>query len=154
MLAALKIIPSIFTPAHSMPPVLVRPLYDGTVSAGHSGFASPAQGYEQKQLDLNQHLVTNPPATYYFKVKGSSMVKAGIHDGDMAVVDASLTAKSSDIVVASVDGEWMVKRLYKRGSVVKLLSDSDDPIHKPVLFKEGQELEVFGVVTYVVHKPV
>lgn len=154
MQLALKDIPSAFTPAHLMPPVLARPLYDGTVSAGHSGFASPAQGYEQKQLDLNQHLVTNPPATYYFKVNGHSMVKAGIHDGDMAVVDASLKPKSSDIVVASVDGEWMVKRLYKRGNVVKLLSESDDPIHRPVLFKEGQELEVFGVVTYVIHKPV
>lgn len=138
---------------HPMPTVLERPLYSGTVSCGHTGFASPAQGYEQKFLDLNQHLVTNPPATFYFRVKGNSMVKAGIHDGDMVIVDRAITPKSSSIVVADVEGEWIVKRLYRRGSVVKLLSESDDPAHKPVTFTEGQELVVFGVVTYVIHKP-
>jgi len=81
------------------------------------------------------------------------MVKTGIHDGDMVVVDRSITPKSSSIIVAAVDGEWMVKRLYKRGNVVKLMSDSDDPSHKPVVFAEWQELQVFGVVTYVIHKP-
>lgn len=81
------------------------------------------------------------------------MVKAGIHDGDMVIVDRAITPKSSSIVVADVEGEWMVKRLYRRGSVVKLLSESDDPSHKPVTFSEGQELVVFGVVTYVIHKP-
>lgn len=154
MQLALKDTHSVFTQADPMPPVLARPLYDGSVSCGHSGFASPAQGYEQKTLDLNQHLVTNPPATYYFKVRGNSMVNAGIHDGDMVIVDSAVRPKSSSIVVAAVDGEWMVKRLYRRGNVVKLLSESDDPSHKPVTFSEGQELQVFGVVTYVIHKPV
>lgn len=136
-----------------MPTPMLRPIYSESVSCGHTGFASPAQGYEQKFLDLNQHLVTNPPATFYFKVKGHSMVKAGIHDGDMVIVDRSQTPKSSSIIVAAVDGEWMVKRLYKRGNLIKLLSDSDDPAHKPVTFSEGQELAIFGVVTYVIHKP-
>lgn len=143
-----------FLKAHPLPSLMPRPIYSESVSCGHSGFASPAQGYEQKTLDLNQHLVTNPPATYYFKVKGNSMVNAGIHDGDMVIVDSAIRPKSSSIVVAAVDGEWMVKRLYKRGNVVKLLSESDDPSHKPVTFSEGQELQVFGVVTYVIHKPV
>lgn len=151
---SLKSIPLSLVPTNSLPSALARPLYEGIVSCGHSGFASPAQGYEQKTLDLNQHLVTNPPATYYFKVKGNSMVNAGIHDGDMVIVDSAVRPKSSSIVVAAVDGEWMVKRLYKRGNVVKLLSESDDPSHKPVTFSEGQELQVFGVVTYVIHKPV
>lgn len=139
--------------AHPMPSLLERPVYSENVSCGHSGFASPAQGYEQKLLDLNQHLVTNPPATFYFQVKGNSMVKAGIYDGSMVVVDRSITPKSSSIVVAAVEGEWMVKRLYKRGAVVKLLSDSDDPVHKPIVFTGEQELSVFGVVTFVIHKP-
>jgi DNA polymerase V len=142
-----------FLKAHPLPPSMPRPIYSESVSCGHTGFASPAQGYEQKTLDLNQHLVTNPPSTFYFRVKGNSMVKAGIHDGDMVIVDRSQTPKSSSIIVAAVDGEWMVKRLYKRGTVVKLLSDSDDPSHKPVTFSEGQELVIFGVVTYVIHKP-
>jgi len=138
--------------AHPMPPVLTRPVYSGKVSCGHSGFASPAQDYEQKVIDLNQQLVSNPPATFYFRVKGNSMEGAGIHDGDMVIVDRSVKAKTSSIVVADVDGEWMVKRLYKRGSVVRLLSEHPD--HKPINFAEGQELVVFGVVTYVIHKPV
>jgi DNA polymerase V len=142
-----------FLKAHPVPSLLERPVYSESVSCGHSGFASPAQGYEQKLLDLNQHLVTNPPATFYFQVKGNSMVKAGIYDGSMVVVDRSITPKSSSIVVAAVEGEWMVKRLYKRGAVVKLLSDSDDPLHKPIVFTEEQELSVFGVVTFVIHKP-
>lgn len=142
-----------FLKAHPLPPSLPRPIYSESVSCGHTGFASPAQGYEQKTLDLNQHLVTNPPSTFYFRVKGNSMVKAGIYDGDMVIVDRAISPKSSSIVVAAVEGEWMVKRLYKRGAVVKLLSDSDDPSHNPVVFSEGQELQVFGVVTYVIHKP-
>lgn len=142
-----------FLKAHPLPSLMPRPIYSESVSCGHTGFASPAQGYEQKLLDLNQHLVTNPPSTFYFRVKGNSMVKAGIHDGDMVIVDRAITPKSSSIVVADVEGEWMVKRLYRRGSVVKLLSESDDPAHKPVTFSEGQELVVFGVVTYVIHKP-
>jgi DNA polymerase V len=154
MQLALKVIPSAFTPAHPMPPELLRPLFNGTVSAGHSGFASPADAYLQPKLDLNQRFVTNTPATYYFTVKGNSMNKARVYDGDLAIVDASVTPKSSDIVVAEVEGEWMVKRLYKRGSVIKLLPDSDDPSHKPVVFSDGQELRVFGVVKYVIAKPV
>ena len=140
--------------AHQMPPLQEHPVYSEKVCCGHSGFASPAQGYEQKLLDLNQHLVTNPPATYFFMVKGNSMNKARVFDDAMVIVDSSKIPKSSDIVVAAVEGEWMVKRLYRWGGVVKLLPDSDDPSHKPIVFSEGQELRVFGVVTYVVNKPI
>lgn len=139
--------------AHPMPPLQEHPIYSEKVSCGHSGFASPAQGYEQKLLDLNQYLVKNPPATYFFMVKGNSMNRARVFDEAMVIVDSAKTPRSSDVVVAAVEGEWMVKRLYKWGGVVKLLPDSDDPSHKPVTFSEGQELRVFGVVTYVVNKP-
>lgn len=139
--------------AHPMPPLQEHPVYSEKVSCGHSGFASPAQGYEQKLLDLNKHLITNPPATYFFMVTGNSMNRARVFDETMVIVDCSKTPRSSDIVVAAVDGEWMVKRLYKWGGVVKLLPDSDDPSYKPVVFSEGQELRIFGVVTYVIAKP-
>lgn len=82
------------------------------------------------------------------------MNKARVFDDAMVIVDSSKIPKSSDIVVAAVEGEWMVKRLYRWGGVVKLLPDSDDPSHKPIVFSEGQELRVFGVVTYVVNKPI
>lgn len=133
------------------PPALARPMYSGKVSAGQSRFPSPAQDYEQKFLDLNERYISNPPATFFFEVKGNSMEGAGIFEGDTVIVDRAVKPKSTSIVIAAVDGEWMVKRLYKRGNVVKLLSEHPD--HAPITFSEGQELTIFGVVTYVIHQP-
>ena len=133
------------------PPALARPVYSGKVSAGQSRFPSPAQDYEQKFLDLNDRYITNPPATFFFQVKGDSMIGAGIYDGSTVIVDRAIKPKSSSIIIADVDGEWMVKRLYKRGNVVKLLSEN--PEHAPIVLAEGQELVIFGVVTYVIHQP-
>ncbi len=79
------------------------------------------------------------------------MMGAGIFEGDTLIVNRALKPKSSSIVIAEVDGEWMVKRLYKRGNTVKLLSEN--PLYAPIEFSEGQELVVFGVVTYVIHQP-
>lgn len=133
------------------PPALARPIYSGKVSAGQSRFPSPAQDYEQKFLDLNERYINNPPATFFFEVKGNSMEGAGIFEGDTVIVDRAIKPKSSSIVIAEVDGELMVKRLYKRGNVVKLLSEH--PEHAPISFSEGQELLIFGVVTYAIHQP-
>lgn len=133
------------------PPALARPIYSGKVTAGQSRFPSPAQDYEQKFLDLNDRYITNPPATFFFQVKGDSMIEAGIYDGSTLIVDRAIEPKSSSIVIAEVDGAWMVKRLYKRGKVVKLLSDN--PAHAEITLAEGQELVIFGVVTYVIHQP-
>lgn len=135
--------------AHPQPRVLPLPIYSGRVAAGQSRFPSPAQDYELETLDLNQRFVSNPAATYFFQVKGDSMKDAGINDGATAVVNASLKPKSSNIVVAAVEGEWLIKRLYKRGNVVKLLSDN--PAYPPIEFKEGQELIIFGVVEHVIN---
>ena len=131
------------------PSHLPRPIYSAKVAAGQSRFPSPAQDYEQETLDLNKRFISNPPATYFFEVKGDSMIKAGIIDGSIAVVNASLKPKSSSIVVAAVDGEWVIKRLYKRGNVVKLLSEND--AYAPIEFEEGQELIIFGVVEYAIN---
>lgn len=132
------------------PPPLPRPIYSGKVSAGQSRFPSPAQDYEQKTLDLNDRFIANPPATFFFTVKGDSMVGAGIFDGATLIVDRALKPKSSSIVIADVDGEWMVKRLYKRAGVIKLLSEN--PNNAPIVLEEGQELVIFGVVTYVINE--
>lgn len=135
--------------AHPNPVCLPRPLYSGSIAAGQSRFPSPAQDYELESLDLNKRFVSNPAATYFFEVKGDSMIGAGILDGATAIVDASKTAKTSDIVVAAVDGEWLIKRYYKRGKVVKLLSEN--PAYPPIEFKEGQEMIIFGVVGHVIN---
>jgi DNA polymerase V len=139
-----------FPQALPNPRPLPRPIYSGKISAGQSRFPSPAQDYEQKTLDLNDRFIANPPATFFFTVKGDSMIGAGIFDGATLIVDRSLRPKSSNIVIADVDGEWMVKRLYKRSGVIKLLSDN--PLNEPIVLKEGQELVIFGVVTYVINE--
>lgn len=142
--------PSRFTKASLNPFEVELPVYSGRVSAGQSRFPSPAQDYELETLDLNKKFITNPPATYLFRVSGDSMKDAGILDGATAIVNAAIEAKSSNIVVAAVDGEWVVKRLYKRGKVIKLLSENE--AYPPIVFAEGQELIIFGVVTHVINE--
>ncbi|MFA6178249.1 MAG: translesion error-prone DNA polymerase V autoproteolytic subunit [Candidatus Methylopumilus sp.] len=139
-----------YNPAPLSPSVVPRPIYSGKVCAGQSRFPSPAQDYEQKSLDLNQRFVTNPPATFFFEVTGDSMIGAGIFPGATLIVNRSVKAKSSSIVIVDVDGEWMVKRLYKRGNTVRLLSENS--AYAPIEFKEGQELLIFGVVAYAINK--
>lgn len=136
--------------ATANPRPMPRPIYSGKILAGQSRFPSPAQDYEQKTLDLNDRFIANPPATFFFTVKGDSMIGAGIFDGATLIVDRSLRPKSSNIVIADVDGEWMVKRLYKRSGVIKLLSEN--PLNDPIVLEEGQELVIFGVVTYVINE--
>lgn len=132
---------------------LARPIYSGRVSAGQSRFPSPAQDYEQEELDLNKHMVTNPPATFFYRVGNSydSMVDVGILPDALLVVDRSITAKSSHIVLAEVDKELVVKRLYKWKGVIELRSENKEKNYPPITFKDGDELIVFGVVTFNVN---
>lgn len=123
------------------------PVANSTVPAG---FPSPAAGYEETDLDINDILVSNPKATFYVRVKGNSMVDANIKDGDILVVDRSVEASHGKIIIAVVDNEFTVKILYNRGGVTKLVpANSEFP---EILLKEGQELNVWGVVVYTIHK--
>ena len=133
----------------SPPPLRLRQAIK--VRAGQSHFPSPAQDYEQRDLDLHEAFIKNPPATFIFKVSGDSMVGAGIFPGSTLLVDRSITPRSGQVVIVDIDGEWMVKRLQRRGGWVRLLSEN--PAHPPIVLNEGQELTVFGVVTYVIHPP-
>jgi DNA polymerase V len=139
--------------ASVFPPSLPRPIYSGRVSAGQSRFPSPAQDYEQEELDLNKHLVTNPPATFFYRVGNSydSMIDVGILPDALLIVDRSITPKSSHIVLAEVDKELVVKRLYKWKGIVELRSENKDKNYPPITFREGEELIVFGVVTFNVN---
>jgi len=139
--------------ASVLPPSLPRPIYSGRVSAGQSRFPSPAQDYEQEELDLNKHLVTNPPATFFYRVGNSydSMIDVGILPDALLIVDRSITPKSSHIVLAEVDKELVVKRLYKWKGIVELRSENKDKNYPPITFREGEELIVFGVVTFNVN---
>ena len=136
------------------PPELYRPIYSGKVSAGQSRFPSPAQDYEQEELDLNKHLIKNPPATFLYNVGNTydSMIDVGILPSALLIVDRSINPKSSHIVVAVVNGEEVVKRLYKWRNVVELRSENKEKNYPPIVFSEGQELVIEGVVTANVNK--
>lgn len=115
-----------------------------------AGFPSPAADYAEEGLDLNRYLIQNKPATFMFTVKGDSMLGAGICDGDKVVVDKALKPKNKDIVVAVVDGEYTIKRLYQLHGQVEL--QPENPNYPPITFHEGSELQIWGVVVGVVRK--
>lgn len=115
-----------------------------------AGFPSPAADYAEDGLDLNDYLVRNKPASFMFTVKGDSMINAGIVEGDKVIVDRSVNPKSKDIVVAVVNGEYTIKRLYKTTSKIELRPEN--PAYQPIVFKEGSELEIWGVVVGVVRR--
>jgi len=115
-----------------------------------AGFPSPAADHTQKRIDLNEHIIRNKEATFLFRVKGDSMSGIGIYEGDMLVVDRSMDAKHNAIVIAVLNNEFTVKRLYKRGGVVKLIPENN--LYPPIVIKNGEELTIWGVVTYNLHK--
>ena len=115
-----------------------------------AGFPSPAADYAEDGLDLNHYLVQNKPATFMFTVKGDSMLGAGICDGDKVVVDKALKPKHKDIVVAVVDGEYTIKRLYQLRGRIEL--QAENPNYQAITFNEGSELQIWGVVVGVVRK--
>jgi DNA polymerase V len=115
-----------------------------------AGFPSPAADYAEEGLDLNHYLVQNKPATFMFTVKGDSMMGAGICDGDKVVVDKALKPKHKDIVVAVVDSEYTIKRLYQSRGKTEL--QPENPNYEPITFNENSELQIWGVVVGVVRK--
>ena len=131
--------------AHPTAPPCPRPLDGGTLSAG---FPSPATDHDDRRLDINDYLVRNPVATFFFPVEGRSMEGAEIFAGDILVVDRSITPRHGHIVVAFVNGERLVKRLQRRAGRVALLAEHPD--YPPLEIGEGDEnveLVVWGVVT-------
>ena len=115
-----------------------------------AGFPSPAADHTRKRLDLNEHLIRNKEATFVFRVKGDSMIGIGIYDDDELLVDRSIEPKHGNIVLAVLNNEFTVKRLHRRGGVVKLIAEN--PIYPPIVVKDGEELMIWGVVTRNLHK--
>ncbi len=126
-------------------PDLALPFLDGGVPAG---FPSPADDHLDLTIDLNRELVDHPEATFYARVRGASMQDAGIQDGDVLVVDRSLTARNDDIAVAYLNGEFTVKRLRFAGNTCLLLPANHDYPEIPI--GENDDFRVWGVVTYVI----
>jgi len=127
------------------PASLSLPLYGSRIAAG---FPSPADDHLEDALDLNEHLIQHPAATFFVRVRGDSMTGVGIHDGDLLVVDRALEPKSGAIVVAVIDGELTVKRLRIDDGRVWLMPEN--PAYPPLEIKEGSELVIWGVVAHSV----
>ncbi len=122
-------------------------LFDAAVPAG---FPSPAADYEQSRLDLNKHLVSNPAATFFVKVAGDSMIGAGIHHGDLLVVDRSIEPKDKSVVIAVLDGELTVKRIRIRNRKITLEPENHNYSAREVT--PDAAFEVWGVVTSAIHR--
>lgn len=128
-------------------PAVSIPLFADKVPAG---FPSPATDDVEARLDLNKLLIQHIESTFFLRAKGQSMLGAGIHDGDVLVVDRSVTPGHGHVVIAIVDGDFTVKRLHKQAGRVYLQAENAD--YPDITFREGQELQIWGVVTNVVHK--
>lgn len=123
------------------------PLYASRVPAG---FPSPADDYLESALDLNRYLIHDAPATFMVRVKGDSMRDAGIGEGDILVVEKGRPPQHDQIVLAVIDGEFTVKRLFLRGDRVALIPEN--PAYAPIEFDGERELTVWGVVTACIKK--
>jgi DNA polymerase V len=121
------------------------PLFQDKVSAG---FPSPAEDKIDKRITPNELVPFNPDASFFLTVEGDSMKNAGIIEGDHALVDRSVDPKHNDIVVAHMNGETLIKRLYNQNGIVKLMPEN--PLYQSIKITEGSDMEIQGVVVTVI----
>ena len=122
------------------------PLLNDSVSAG---FPSPADDYTEENIDLNEHLISNPFSTFFLRVRGDSMINAGIKDKDLIIVDKSLTAKPGNIIIAMIDGEFTIKRLSIKNDELYLRAENHN--YPDFRFKNHIDVQIWGVVIYSIH---
>jgi DNA polymerase V len=125
------------------------PLFIARASV-QAGFPSPALDHAMVRIELEKVLVPDPDTTFLLRVAGESMVQAGIHDGDVAVVNKAIRARHGHLVVAVIDGEITLKKLFRRAGVVKLCAANPD--FPDIVLKDAQSLEIWGVVTSTVRQ--
>ncbi len=121
--------------------------YVGGVNAG---FPSPADDYMDLKIDLNQELVNNPEATFYARVRGTSMINAGLDEGDVLVIDRSLDPKENSIAVCFLDGEFTVKRIKIEKDFCWLVPENKE--FSPIKVTEDNDFLIWGIVSYVIKK--
>jgi DNA polymerase V len=106
--------------------------------------------YKEQGIDLNEQLVRNKPATFFMRVNGDAMTGAGIFHGDIVIVDRSMKASNGKVVIASLNGEMLIRRLERTFNKIRLVPETNklSPIDVDL---SGAEFSVWGVVTYVIH---
>lgn len=120
---------------------------DSGISAG---FPSPADDFIQQKLSLDEKLVQHKDATFYARVKGDSMINAGLDDGDLLVIDRSLPIQNNAIAICFLDNEFTVKRLKIEEEKITLIPENDN--YDKIEINEAHELVIWGIVTYVIKK--
>ena len=135
----------IFKPKKSKLPPLT--MYTIPIAAG---VPTPVKNYTEGELDLNEHLLQNPSATFFVRVSGDSMIGAGIHPGDLLIVDCSVHPKDGKIVIAIINGELTVKRLFYNQRKRFLMPEN--PAYKSIEITKDMDFMIWGVVTNVIHQ--
>ena len=115
-----------------------------------AGFPSPADDFKELRISIDQEVVRNEEATFYARVSGESMQGAGLDDGDLLVIDRSIEPQDNKIAVCFIDGSFTVKRLKVEVDCVYLMPENKN--YEPIKVSEGDELLIWGIVTYVVKK--
>ena len=115
-----------------------------------AGFPSPADDFKEVRISLDKELVKNQESTFYARVSGDSMLEAGIDDGDLLVIDKSLSPENGKIAVCFIDGDFTVKRIVKEKG--KLYLRAENKKYKSIEIREGNELIIWGIVEYVIKK--
>ncbi len=118
-------------------------------TANATGFGAAADDYMERGIDLNEQLIRNKPATFFFRMKGDAMKDAGLSDGDILIVDRSLKLVNGKVIVAILNGELLVRRFHKNFSSAFLIAENDR--YKNINLAEFSNFSIWGVVTYVIH---
>ena len=119
------------------------------ISSGiKAGFPSPAADFDGSKISLDNVLVRNREATFYAKASGTSMIGAGIDDGDILVIDKSLEPQNNKVAVCFIDGEFTIKRIKIEKNCVYLMPENKN--YQPIRVTEENELIIWGIVTYVI----
>ncbi len=117
-------------------------------TANATGFGAAADDYMERGIDLNEQLIRNKPATFFMRVSGSSMINAGIYDGDIVIVDRSLKPQNGKIVIAVIDGEMLIRRYEKTMNSLRLVPETSKL--SPIEVSEFCDFKIWGVVVYII----
>ncbi len=117
-------------------------------TANATGFGAAADDYMERGIDLNEQLIRNKPATFFMRVSGSSMINAGIYDGDIVIVDRSLKPQNGKIVIAVIDGEMLIRRYEKTMNSLRLIPETTKL--SPIDISEFMDFKIWGVVVYII----
>ncbi len=123
-------------------------LYNKLLPISYSGFPSPAEQFLEKRIDLNSILISNPKSTFFMKVKGHSYDNL-IRDEDIVIVDCSIRPKNGSYIIAIIDGEFAIRKFIKKNNKYYLLS-----LNQEQEISEAEPIEIWGVITYVIHKTI